>query len=160
IHVKPQLSTDAFLVAKAKLKGDAPLLPGQANLFRDGAYVGQADLPLLRPGEEHGLYFGVDDQVAVKRKVLKDERRETGMLARDNLLERDVVTELQNLHKKPVEIVVKETVPVARNEKIHVEILKDEALTTPNFEQDAANIKGLLTWTLKMAPSDKQDVKL
>jgi uncharacterized protein (TIGR02231 family) len=160
IHVKPQLSTEAFLVAKAKLKGDAPLLPGQVNLFRDGAFVGQAELPLLRPDEEHGLYFGVDDQVAVKRKVLKDERRETGVLKHDKLLERDVVTELQNLHKKPVEIVVKETVPVARNEKIHVEILLDEALTTPNFEQDAANIKGLLTWTVKIAPRDKQDVKL
>ena len=40
VHVKPQLSTEAFLVAKAKLKGESPILPGSVSLFRDGAFVG------------------------------------------------------------------------------------------------------------------------
>lgn len=158
IHVKPQLSTDAFLVAKTKLKGDSPTLAGQVNLFRDGAYVGQDNLPLLRPGEEHGLYFGVDDQVAVKRKVLKDEKSEAGIIAKDNVLERNFITELQNLHSKPVEVVVKETSPVGQSDRISVEIASDQ--TTPDYEKDSANIKGLLQWTLPMAAKEKKDLKL
>jgi uncharacterized protein (TIGR02231 family) len=88
VHIKPQLSTDAFLVAKAKLKGESPILPGQVSLFRDGAYVGQSTFPLLRPDEEHALYFGTDDQVSVKRKVLKDEKKIATVMLMDNYLER------------------------------------------------------------------------
>lgn len=158
VHIKPQLSTDAFLVSKAKLKGESPVLPGQVNLFRDGAYVGQSSLPLLRPAEEQVLFFGIDDQVAVKRKVLKDEKSEAGMIVRDNTQERHFVTEIQNLHKDAVDIVVKETVPVSRNEKIRSEIVKDA--TTAGYEQDSNNIKGLLRWQFKLDPKIKKELKL
>lgn len=158
VHIKPQLSTDAFLVSKAKLKGDSPVLPGQVSLFRDGAYVGQSSVPLLRPDEEHPLFFGVDDQVSVKRKVLKDEKSEAGMIVRDNTQERHFITEIQNLHSKPVQVVVKETVPTGRNEKISSEILKAE--TTAGYEADSANIKGLLRWEFPLEAKAKKDVKL
>jgi uncharacterized protein (TIGR02231 family) len=158
VHIKPQMSKDAFFVVRSRLKGEAPILPGQVNLFRDGAYVGQSALPLLRPDEDYDLYFGIDDQVAVKHKVLKDVRKEEGVISRDQLLERDVVTELQNLHTAPVEIVVKETVPTSRNEKVRVEI--DKESTTPGFEADSDNVKGLLSWQFPLAPKEKKDLKL
>ncbi|TAL36547.1 MAG: mucoidy inhibitor MuiA family protein [Alphaproteobacteria bacterium] len=158
IHIKPQMSTDAYLVVHSKLKGDSPVLPGQVNLFRDEAYVGQSTLPLLRPDEEYDLYFGVDDQVAVKRKVLKDESSQAGIITKDKVLTRNFVTELQNLHKTPVDIVVKETIPSPRNERIHVDIAKDT--TTPGYVADADNIKGLLNWQFKMEPKEKKNLKL
>lgn len=158
VHIKPQLSTDAFLVSKAKLKGESPVLPGQVSLFRDGAYVGQASIPLLRPDEEHVMFFGTDDQVSVKRKVLKDVKSDAGMIVRENTQERRFITEVMNLHTKPVQIVVKETVPTGRNEKIRSEILKDE--TTGGYEEDSANIKGLLRWEFPLEPKAKKDVKL
>lgn len=158
IHIKPQLSTEAFLVAKAKLKGDSPILAGQVSLFRDGAFVGKSNLPLLRPDEEHSLFFGADDQVSVKRKVLKDEKTEAGMILRDNIQERHFITEIQNLHTKPVTIVVKESTPVGRNDKITTDIVKSE--TTSGYEQDSANIKGLLRWEFTVEPKAKKDIKL
>lgn len=158
IHIKPQLSSDAFLVAKTKLKGESPALPGQVSLFRDGAYVGQDTLPLLRPGEDHALFFGVDDQVAVKRKVLKDEKGEAGIITKDSVLERDFVTELQNLHTRSVDVVVKETVPAGRNDKITVEVLPDS--TTAGYQQDAANIKGMLQWQFTLVPKEKKNLNL
>ena len=158
VHIKPQLSKEAYLVVHSKLKGDSPILPGQVSLFRDEAYVGQSHLPLLRPDEEYDLYFGVDDQVSVKRKVLKDERKQTGVIAKDNILERNYVTELQNLHNVPIDIIVKETTPATQNEKIKVDIDKD--ITTPGYVADADNIKGLLNWQFKMDPKEKKDLKL
>jgi uncharacterized protein (TIGR02231 family) len=158
VHIKPQMSTEAYLVVRSKLKGEAPILPGQVNLFRDEAYVGQAFLPMLRPDEEHDLYFGVDDQVAVKRKIIKDERKESGMIAKDAILERSYVTELQNLHNSSMDIVVKETIPAPRNEKIRVEIGKET--TTPGYEVDAGNIKGLVDWQFRMEPKEKKELKL
>lgn len=158
VHIKPQMSTEAFLVAKAKLKGESPILPGQVSLFRDGAFVGKSSFPLLRPDEEYALFFGTDDQVSVKRKVLKDQKTEAGMIMRDNIQERHYITEIQNLHSKPVVIVVKESTPVARNDKITSDILKDE--TTAGYEMDSANIKGLLRWEFTVEPKAKKDVKL
>lgn len=158
IHIKPQISTDAFLVAETKLKGENPILSGQVSLFRDGAYVGESSLPLLRPEESHALFFGTDDQVSVKRKVLQDKKSEAGMIVRDNTLERSFVTEIQNLHSKKMDLVVEETTPTSRNEKIQTEILADQ--TTTGFVEDSKNIKGLLRWDFPMDPKAKKDLKL
>jgi hypothetical protein len=54
--------------------------------------------------------------------------------------------------------VVKETIPAPRNEKIRVEIGKET--TTPGYEVDAGNIKGLVDWQFKMEPKEKKDLKL
>lgn len=158
VQIKPQMSTDAYLVSRATLKGEAPVLPGLVNLFRDGAYVGQSSLPLLRPGEDQDLAFGVDDQVSVKRKILKDERSEAGVINRDSVLEKRFVTEIQNLHTQPVEVSVMETAPVAQNDQIRVEILKEE--TTAGYKDDVRHIKGLMEWTLALDPKAKSEVKL
>lgn len=158
VHVKPQISSDAYLVSSATLKGEAPILPGQVSLFRDGAYVGQSHLPLLRPGKDTDLYFGIDDQVEVKRNTLKDEGRESGLLGRDNNKERHYVTTINNLRGKDVKLVVQETIPVSKDEKIEAKILTDH--TTAGYEKDTDNIKGLLTWKQDLKAKTKTDIKL
>ncbi len=158
ILVKPQLSNEAYLVAHTTLKGEAPILPGPVSLFRDEAFVGQSNIPLLRPGQENDLAFGADDQVSVKRHVLKDETGEGGMIARSNVLERDFVTELQNLHKKKVNVIVEEAIPVAQDGKVGAEILTGQ--TTPGYEEDKDNIKGLLEWKAPLDPTQKSEIKL
>ena len=80
------------------------------------------------------------------------------MIAKDTVLERNFVTEIQSLHKDPVDIVVKESTPVPRNEKVRIDILKDK--TTAGYTADAANIKGLLLWSFTMQPKEKKDVNL
>ncbi|HYD19098.1 MAG TPA: DUF4139 domain-containing protein, partial [Patescibacteria group bacterium] len=158
VHIKPQLSGDAFLVAKAKLKGENPILAGQVNLFRDGGFVGQSRTRLLRPDEETDFYFGIDDQVSVKRKVLKDERQESGVIARDTVLERHYATEIQNLHKDAVDVVVKETTPAPRNEKLKSELVAEA--TTPGYKDNSDNIKNMLYWEFPLQPKEKKIVKL
>lgn len=158
VHVKPQLSTDSFLVAHAKLTGDAPILPGAVSLFRDGAYVGGATLPLLRPGAERDLTFGIDDQVSIKRSVMKDERSEAGMITRETTLERHFVTEIQNLHTQSVDVHVLETTPVAQNKDIRVELVA--AQTTQGYLTDVDAVKGQMEWTLPLAAKAKTAVNL
>lgn len=158
IHVKPQVSADAYLATKTTLKGEAPILPGTVSLFRDGAFVGQSSLPLLRPGKDTALYFGIDDQIEVTRNTLKDEGGETGLLGRDNNKERHVITGINNLRATPVKLVVQETVPVSKDEKIEAKILPD--VTTPGYEKDTDNIKGLLTWRKDLPAKTRTDIKL
>lgn len=158
IHIKPQLSNQAFLVAKTKLQGDAPILSGQVNLFRDSSYVGQTHIPLLRPGQEKILPFGIDDQVSVLRRVMKDEKDSSGIISRDRELERHFIRKLHNLHKDTIEVVVLETIPVAKDKRITIDILKD--VTTQGYELDSDDIKGLLRWTFNMSAKEEKDIKL
>jgi uncharacterized protein (TIGR02231 family) len=120
--------------------------------------VGQTHLPLLRPGQESDLAFGVDDQISVKRRTLKDERGEAGMLAKDSVVERHFVTEIENLRNKPVKIVVLETIPESQDEQIRAEVVT--STTTPGYMKDTQNVKGLLRWEVPLAAKQKSEVKL
>lgn len=158
VQVKPQFSNEAFLVVAAKLKGDAPILPGQVNLFRDGAFIGQSYVPMLRPNDEQELSFGVDDNVTVRRNTLKDESSESGLIAKDSVIERHFTTEIRNLHKTPIEVVVMESTPVSQDERVRVEVLKDK--TTAGYESDYKDVKGILRWTQKIEPAQASSVNL
>ncbi|MBL4589469.1 MAG: mucoidy inhibitor MuiA family protein [Alphaproteobacteria bacterium] len=157
-EIKPQLSNQAYLVSQSTLLGDAPILPGRINLFRDDAYVGQSYTPLLRPGEKKNLAFGIDDNVSVTRRALKDEKSEEGIVNIDKVLERHFLTEIVNLHKEPVKIVVLQNTPVSQNEDIEVTILK--TVTTQGYKNDFDKIKGLMRWNTTLAPKEQKDIKL
>lgn len=158
VHVKPQQSTDAYLVAQMKLKEESPILPGMISLFRDGAFIGKGDIPLLRPDEEYDLYFGIDDQVVVKHNTMKDENKEEGVLSKDNVIERQYVTEIENLHNEPIQVVVMEMIPTSKNEKVSIDVRKD--FTAAGYAMDVKNIKGLMQWKFDMPAKSKKEIKL
>lgn len=158
VQIKPQLAQDAYLVVKTMLEGENPILPGIVNLFRDGAYIGQSGMPMLRPGDEEDLAFGIDDNVRVKRNILDDKKSESGLISKEESLERHFVRYIQNLHKDPVEIAVLETIPVSQDERIRVELQKDK--TTQGYEADVDNIKGLLRWTQVLKPQENKEINL
>ncbi len=158
VQIKPQYSTDAYLVVETKLKGDAPVLPGQVSLFRDGAYIGQSHMKMLRPDDTTELAFGIDDNVTVTRNILKDERSEAGIITKDSVIEKHFVTEIQNLHKDDIKIAVLETIPASRDERIRIEILADK--TTAGYETDLKNVKGVTRWMGTLTPKQKTAINL
>jgi uncharacterized protein (TIGR02231 family) len=158
VQVRPALTREAYLIAKTKVTGDAPLLAGRASLFRDGVFIGSNDVPLLRSGEEVSLSFGVDDQVVVKRQVLADSNGSKGLIARDKTLERKIITRVENLHRFPVVAEVLEALPIAQDERIQVNLL--EADTTQGYAKDHDGMTGLAKWPLNLAAGGKGEVKL
>lgn len=158
-HIRPQLSTDAFLLANMVLQGEAPLLPGQVSLFRDGAFIGRTSVPLLRAGDDHGLSFGIDDQIDVSRNVLKDERSESGILVgKTQAIEKYFVTTVTNLRNDPVNIVISEAVPVPRHDDIDFTIHRNK--TTAGYKEDQDNQKGILRWEIELQPEQDQEISL
>ena len=77
-----------------------PLLPGQVYLFRDGTFVGTGSLPLLAPGEEHELGFGVDDQVKVRHAMLEEKRGESGLISTSRTDSRNYRVTVKNMHER------------------------------------------------------------
>jgi uncharacterized protein (TIGR02231 family) len=152
----PKVETNSYLYAKVKLPKGTPLLPGRVYLFRDGTFAGTANLPLLQPGEDHDIGFGVDDQVKVKYAVLEEKRGESGLISTSRNDSRNFRITLKNLHERPIQVTVLDRVPVSQNQEIKVEYTGKAAPTKTNFEEK----RGVMTFESKLEPDEEKVLDL
>ena len=142
-HVVPKLDLNAYLTAKFTLDGETPLLAGQVNLFRDGVFMGRGNLPMMAPGEEHVLGFGVDDRVKVKRVEVKRKTSETGIITTSEVEDRSWTMTIQNLHDRTMPVTLHDQMPYATHEDITVEMLPG---STKPSERNVDRKRGVLAW--------------
>jgi uncharacterized protein (TIGR02231 family) len=147
----PKLKEMLFLRGTLKNTLPYPLLPGAADLFILDDYVGSTALGHVPVNDEAKLYFGEDRQIKVAYLETKREKVPAGFMGKTDRLKLAYRISLQNLRRTPVEIEVVDQLPVSRNSKIEV---KDVALQPPA----KADEKGILTWSLALAPAEKRDL--
>jgi uncharacterized protein (TIGR02231 family) len=147
----PRLDTNAYLYAKIKIAKGTPLLPGTVYLFRDGTFAGTGEMPLLRPGQEHDLGFGIDDQVKVKHEVLEEKRGEAGLISTSHVDSRNFRVTVKNLHERPIDVTVLDRVPVSRNEEIKVEY-SGVSPTTQNVDGK----RGVISFAAHLEPDEEK----
>ncbi len=154
--VVPRLSQTAYLEAKITYNGEQALLPGKAQLFRDGDFVGTASLSAKAPGEAFELGFGQDNQVHVERKAMKELAGKAGGLFDFNKGESQYrwVTTISNYHQGNRSIVVREQLPRSRQKNIEVE--SGDLLPKP--EKENPDKPGLVCWKLELKPKQNQKI--
>ncbi len=120
-HAKPRLDLDAFLVAKIYNWGQYDLLDGELSLFNNKTYVGKAYLNTNNPEDTLQLSLGRDKGVVVTRERVYNKQEKTffGTSRIDYYVWK---IKLKNNKKIPVDIVLRDQVPVAQNEEIKVTI--------------------------------------
>ena len=141
----PRLLPQAFLFAKITNGEEYPFIPGTVSKYRDGAFIGNSALSMLRPKETTSLSFGVDDRI----KVIYQRKRETQdnptlLVVGDIKVEREYETRITNLHKDPVGISIFEQYPVSNDPDVRVDMINDE--TTPGYVKDPDNRQGVVVW--------------
>lgn len=156
ILTAPKLGPMAYLYGEVKHGGEEPLLPGPVAVFRDGAFVGGGALPLLRPGETAKLAFGADDKVRVDYRLETAVRSRQGLFDRDRRHERRYRIEIANHHARAMTITVLDQLPVARDERIEVVLLKD---ATQPSERDVDGRTGVLAWTHEYKPGETRIIR-
>jgi uncharacterized protein (TIGR02231 family) len=154
--VVPRVDARAYLTAAFIVKGDGPLLPGNVNLFRDGVFTGQGQLPLLNPSEEAKLGFGVDDLIKVKRAEVKRVSGEEGIISSSNAETRAWDVVLKNLHTSKVAVTMIDRVPFSANEDVVVSVL---AGMTPPTAKDLNKRRGVNAWTFDLEPASDMTIK-
>ncbi len=154
--VVPKLDTSAYLTAAFTIKGEAPMLPGTVNLYRDGVFMGQGALPLLSPDEEAKLGFGADDLMKVKRTEVKRKKGEEGIISTSNVEERawDIVVE--NLHDVSIPVTVLDQMPFSTHENVTIEPL---AQMTPPTEKDFDKRRGVMAWNFDLESKGEKTLK-
>jgi uncharacterized protein (TIGR02231 family) len=155
VRAVPRRDDKAYLYARISVARGTPLLPGQVSLFRDATYVGNGRFPLLAPGEQHELGFGVDDAVRVRYAIAEDKRGETGIISSSKTDTRGYRITAKNLHPRPIPLTILDQIPVAQNADIGVELLGKTAPT----RRDVDDKRGVLAWDMKLEPDEERVIE-
>lgn len=150
----PKLLPAAFLTAKVTNSSEFPLLAGSMNVFLDDTFVASSRLRSVMPGEKFDLALGVDEGIAITRKLNNRFTEDTGLVTKSKRVTYDVTLTLQNNKKTAETIVVQDQVPVSRHEKIVVNVIAPAA---KDVKPDA---EGVLKWTLSLKPGEKRELPL
>ena len=149
----PLLQSRAWLFAEGNYAGQAWLPPGRVSLFQDGAVVGQIRFAGLAPGSALSASFGVAERIEVSRSLVRDVRGREGVVRRSNRLEREYEFEVTNRYSRPLEIVIIDQLPVARDERIEVELTSGSR--SPDI-RDFNDQPGVVAWRGEFASHQSQ----
>lgn len=152
----PRLDTTAYLTAAFTVKGDAPLLPGVVNLYRDGMFMGQGSLPLLSGGEDAKLGFGADDMIKVKRAEVKRNSADEGLLTTSHVQTLAWDISVTNLHDVMIPVTVIDRAPFSTVTDVTVAALPD---STPATTKDFEKRRGVLAWAFDLEPKTEKAIK-
>jgi uncharacterized protein (TIGR02231 family) len=134
----PRTAETAFLSAYINNNTDAPLLPGEINVFLDDNFVAAGrHAAATMPGERFQLALGADEGIAIKRRLVNRLTETSGRTTRVTYEWQFTVT---NNKRTPQRVMFKDVLPVSRDEKVVVkllepaarEIVKAEDITVPN----------------------------
>jgi uncharacterized protein (TIGR02231 family) len=156
IRSTPVVDPTAFLEASFTQTEDAPLLPGQVALYRDGVYVGRGRMIAASKDETVRLGFGADDKVKIERAVVRRNEGSAGLIVTTSKTdERSFKTSVRNGHDFPIQVVVQDQLPVSEQEGIQVEML---ASTTPPTATNVRDRRGVLEWAFEAKPGEVKEI--
>ncbi len=157
IRAAPALDPTAYLEAHIVNDEEAPLLPGQLTVQRDGVFVGTSRIALVAPGDAADFGFGADDMVKVMRVPVKRKENEPTWFGQTKTDAREFKTSVKNLHGFPVSVTIVDQIPFSENTAITVETL---AQTTPPTEKQPGDKRGVLAWSFDLPPNETRDIRL
>ena len=140
----PRLAQSAFIEVNVVYGGDQQLLPGQANLFREGQFAGSIPLGPIAPGESFKVSLGRDDNMKVERKLVTDKAGAGFMGLTKSQRKYRWVTTLKNFHEGSRVVEMREQLPRSRQKDIIVEAVE----LAPEPAAESADQPGLRKWKL------------
>ncbi len=148
-YAVPYKNRQAFLRVKIDNPSQYDLIPGHAQLYFAGRYVGKTNINPY--AEKMALAFGIDPQIKVDYKRTKNYHQ-YNLTGGKVTVKRTYVISVENFKKKPVHIVIRDRVPVSMDKKITVKNVTTDGGTTDE--------KGIVTWDKTLAPGEKITLRL
>jgi uncharacterized protein (TIGR02231 family) len=155
-RVSSALDQTAYLDIAFVQNEDAPLLPGEVNIQRDGVYVGKGRFPLVAPGDKATLGVGGDDRVKVARVPLRQKDIEPSWINGTRSQVTEFKTSIKNLHETPVRVTLTDRIPVSDVNQITVEPLPTN---TPATDKSVADKRGVSAWSFDLAAGETKDIR-
>ncbi|WP_050404415.1 mucoidy inhibitor MuiA family protein [Bradyrhizobium embrapense] len=156
IRAVPAIDPTAFLEASFVQSDEAPLLPGQVSIYRDGIFVGRSRMATAAKDETVRLGFGADDKVKIERTVVKRNEGSAGLIVTTSKTdERAFKTTVRNGHDFPIKVAIQDQLPVSENDDIVVEMLSS---STPATTTNLRDKRGVLEWAFEAKAGEVRDI--
>ncbi len=149
-YAAPRAEPVAFLTALLTDWEDLHLLPGEANLFFEGMYVGRAPLDASEVSDTLVISLGRDRSVVVERKTERafTKRQFFGSRIQETFAYSITV---RNTKAVPISILVEDQVPVSANAQIEIDAdIQDEGTLDENT--------GIVQWRVNLPGSSSRTV--
>lgn len=149
-YAAPKFETDAFLTARIADWQELNLLPGEANLFFEGTFLGKSTLDVTTAGDTLNLSLGRDKGVVVKRTLLKEysSRKFMGSNRTDT---RQYEIVVRNNRQQPISITIEDQFPITTMKEIEIQ---DRKYDGAKLDDDTQK----LTWQLIVDPKKENKI--
>ncbi|HEX5003185.1 MAG TPA: DUF4139 domain-containing protein [Bacteroidia bacterium] len=150
-YLVPKLESEAFLLARITGWEGLNLLPGSANIFYEGTYIGTTVLNPSVINDTLDLALGRDNGITVTRTKLpgKESSKFLG-----SEVTKTIVYELRmkNNKSKGIHLIVEDQIPLSQNKEIKIALQdKDKA--------DYNEQTGLLKWDFNLGTKEYKSLK-
>jgi hypothetical protein len=164
-HVSvPREQADVFRMAQIANPFIGPLLPGPIDVYDHGRFLVTSEVDYRPPGASVEIGLGVDPQVKIARNTEFREEA-TGMLRGALRLHHAITIDVDNLSGRPIDLEVRERVPVVSENEEKVEIALQQV--EPSWERwtpetDAPHerrLRGGYRWRMQMPAGQKKKLR-
>ena len=148
----PKLDNDAFLLARATGWEEFNLLPGTANLYFEGAYIGKSYINPTVTNDTLNLSFGRDKKINIERKLLRDFNKKA-FLGKNTTQNFVYEISVKNTKYTAVTLNMEDQVPVSQNKEIEVSV---NEISGADYDKKT----GKLQWKLSLNPNEIKKIKM
>ena len=143
-YCTPKLDKDAFLYARTTGWEDLNLIPGQANVFFEGTYVGQSYLNVQSTADTLDVSLGRDKGVVVER-IRRKRTDDKATIGGKRTINVGFDISVRNTKGSAIDIEVRDQHPLSPRSEIEVKL---EEKGTANVNDQT----GQLTWNVRVEP--------
>ena len=142
----PKLDNDAFLLTKITGWEEYNLLPGEANIFFEGTFVGKSYIDPNSVKDTLSVSLGRDKRIVVKREKLKDltSRNFIGSNKKESYA---YEISVRNTKTESIKMSLEDQIPVSQNSQIEITMVDNGGA---KFNKDS----GKLTWEFELKPNE------
>lgn len=149
-YTVPKAELGVYLVAQISNLDELQLVPAKANIFFDGSYVGETYLDPTTMNDTLTLSLGKDPNIIVRRTLLKKNSKDKIIGSERNRTQTYQIDILNN-KSRTIELVVQDQLPLSRNEGVEIE-------ATDISKGKLNDVTGLVEWSLKLKPKEKEQI--
>ncbi len=149
----PKLDKDAFLIARITGWEEYNLLPGSANLFAEGKYIGNSYIDPASVKDTLDISLGRDKSITVQREMLKDFSSEK-IIGANKTIVRTYEISIRNRKNTAITFVLEDQIPLSNQKDISIDF---DVKNSDGAEY--AETTGMLKWKFTIKPGETVKVK-
>ena len=144
----PKLDPDAFLMAGTTGWTEFNLLPGEANVFFEGTFVGKTFIDPQSVKDTLHFSLGRDKRIVVKRDRIKDFSAHA-VIGLNQKESHGYEINLRNNQSETITITVEDHIPLSKNSQIEVSL-------TDAGGAKYSPVNGKLVWEITLKPNESR----